>query len=218
MIMRNDHPSMVREPVDAVERGVSARSERRSTTTQTVIVRAAGICFARWGVPRTKMGDIARELGIARPSLYRFYDSKQALVHAVMLAEHQQLNDLRRRAISLEGPVVEIILASIAIGWRLVKLDAGTRFLADPDNFEMAATLRASAEMGRIRRSFWFDVFDHGRSRGELRADLDNEELLLWVTSVQAMFLEDAATFPDEDSVREAVRRFVIPALVVGCA
>jgi AcrR family transcriptional regulator len=190
-------------------------TERRtSAELQAAILEAAQTCFARWGVQRTKMGDIAKELGIARPNLYRFYPSKQALVLEVMLISHRDVNEERRRTVKLRGPVSEVIIESVLVGWRRMVKDEEIRYLNDPDNFALSAMLRTSDEMVEVRRDYWFPVFDYGRGRGEIREDLDNDDLMFWLTVVQAIFLEDTTTFPDEDSVRSAVEQFVLPALL----
>jgi AcrR family transcriptional regulator len=182
------------------------------------ILSAARRCFTRWGVQRTKMGDIARELGIARPNLYRFYDSKQSLVLAVMLEEHRALNEERRRTIEFHGPVAGVIVQAVLVGWRRAVTNEQMRVLNVPENFALASVLRAVPEMIDVRKDYWFAVFDYGRARGEIRADLDNEDLMFWLTAVQATFLEDAATFPDEDAVEDTVVRFVLPALLESSA
>jgi AcrR family transcriptional regulator len=53
------------------------------------IITAAQTVFLRYGFKRTTMGDIAKEAGISRPSLYLSYESKEALFAAV--AEHMYL-------------------------------------------------------------------------------------------------------------------------------
>ena len=45
------------------------------------IVEAAMRCFDTWGVERTRMGDIATEADVARPTLYRYFPNKEALVN-----------------------------------------------------------------------------------------------------------------------------------------
>jgi aryl-alcohol dehydrogenase-like predicted oxidoreductase len=66
--------------------GDVADGERRDR-----IAGAAARCFARWGYIRTRMEDIAREAGIARPALYRYYAGKEALLLEVLVRHIEQL-------------------------------------------------------------------------------------------------------------------------------
>jgi len=62
------------------------------------IAGAAARCFARWGYIRTRMEDIAREAGIARPALYRYYAGKEALLLEVLVRHiEQRAAELHRR-------------------------------------------------------------------------------------------------------------------------
>jgi AcrR family transcriptional regulator len=48
------------------------------------ILQAAQSVFARYGVNKTTMNDIAREAGIARQTLYNAYPSKEAVLRATL--------------------------------------------------------------------------------------------------------------------------------------
>src|SRR3954451_1838368 len=52
------------------------------------ITEAALRCFARWGIGKTTLDDVAREAGYSRATVYRFFPGgKEALVDAVARAE-----------------------------------------------------------------------------------------------------------------------------------
>lgn len=48
------------------------------------ILQAAQVVFARYGVSKTTMNDIAREAGVARQTLYNTYPSKEAVLRAAL--------------------------------------------------------------------------------------------------------------------------------------
>lgn len=48
------------------------------------IVKAAWAMFARYGFAKTTMSDIAREAGVARQTVYNAFDSKEAILRAVV--------------------------------------------------------------------------------------------------------------------------------------
>src|SRR3546814_12924134 len=59
-------------------RGKSATAKE---SPADAIVDAAARCFQRWGIARTRIEDIASEVGIVRPHIYRHFESKEAIVH-----------------------------------------------------------------------------------------------------------------------------------------
>lgn len=48
------------------------------------LLKAAQVVFARYGVSKTTMNDIAREAGVARQTLYNAYPSKEAVLRATL--------------------------------------------------------------------------------------------------------------------------------------
>ncbi|MEI8001418.1 MAG: helix-turn-helix domain-containing protein [Actinomycetes bacterium] len=58
-----------------------------TTTTGIGPAEATLACIARSGVARVTVGDIAREAGVSRSTLYRVFPSKRALVDAAIAGE-----------------------------------------------------------------------------------------------------------------------------------
>lgn len=81
------------------------------------ILDAAGVCFARRGVARTSMGDIATEAGCSRPTVYRYFSDRDALRQAFMHREARRLSHSVATAISnIDDPaqrMVEAVLTSL---------------------------------------------------------------------------------------------------------
>jgi AcrR family transcriptional regulator len=81
------------------------------------ILDAAGNCFVRQGVAHTSIGDIAREAGCSRPTVYRYFSDRDALRQSFMHREARQLGQTVANAIrDIEDPgqrLVEAILHSL---------------------------------------------------------------------------------------------------------
>lgn len=72
------------------------RDERPSKSKTDVILDAAQQLFAHFGYRRTAMEDIAREAGVAKGTLYLYFDSKEAVfraMHARTIAEVWRMCD-----------------------------------------------------------------------------------------------------------------------------
>jgi len=52
--------------------------------TRTIIVEAAMICFARNGYAHTTIRDIAKQAGVSTGLMYHYFESKEALLEAVL--------------------------------------------------------------------------------------------------------------------------------------
>jgi AcrR family transcriptional regulator len=63
------------------------------------IIRAAAELFSRYGFKKTTLGDIAERSGLAKPSLYHYFQSKEELISAVVSQESHALLDLMRSAV-----------------------------------------------------------------------------------------------------------------------
>src|SRR5579884_535271 len=55
------------------------------------LLDAADACFARYGVVKTTMADVAAEAGISRATLYRYFGDRDQLILGVLLREARGL-------------------------------------------------------------------------------------------------------------------------------
>lgn len=62
----------------------------RQSERQERILDAAKTCFVRTGFDRTTMQDIAREAAMSSPNIYRYFESKEALVLGLAERDGQQ--------------------------------------------------------------------------------------------------------------------------------
>ncbi|HEV7685272.1 MAG TPA: helix-turn-helix domain-containing protein, partial [Acidimicrobiia bacterium] len=162
-----------------------AEADRRSA-----IVAAARQCFQKWGLARTRMDDIAQGVGIVRPNLYRYFPSKEAVAAAVSAEESRRINDIRRERLPIEGPVGDLIAASIVLGLQLALEDEYIVDLLRMENRDLVPETIAAAT---VRYEYWQPVFEHGRARGELRSDLSDDDLIRWLSTVQLHFRSQRA-------------------------
>ncbi|MET0909818.1 MAG: helix-turn-helix domain-containing protein, partial [Ilumatobacteraceae bacterium] len=170
------------------------------------IVEAARYCFRTQGVERTRMDDVARVVGIARPNLYRYVSNKDALVALVVIAETKKTDEMRRRLLPIEGPVGPLIVESLALGVELAREDDVLLALSTGSR-PASASLIGPHGKDLPRASYWFPIFDHGRERGELRDDLTNDEIRRWIGLMTMLFIQRDDMFPDTETIRHHAQR-----------
>ena len=79
------------------------------------ILDAAGRCFARDGVGATSIGAIAREAGCSRPTIYRYFDDREALRTAFVHREARRLgSEIAAELRSVRSPRRRLVAAVLA--------------------------------------------------------------------------------------------------------
>lgn len=79
---------------------------------EAAILRAAFECFARYGLRRTSMADIAAGAGMSRPALYLHYAGKEDIFNALVRFHFETAEKAVERVLSRPGPAHEVLLAA----------------------------------------------------------------------------------------------------------
>jgi AcrR family transcriptional regulator len=82
-----------------------------SQTNREKIVETASDLIERDGVENLSLNSVAAELGIKAPSLYRYVESKDALLHAVIEQTYMKLFEVYDAALEeVDGGPIEVLL------------------------------------------------------------------------------------------------------------
>ena len=81
----------------------SVRPEPANRGTREAIEAVAARCFAEHGYHRTRLHEIAEEVGIQKASIFHHFAGKKALYRAVLENGHGQTEAIIRRALASEG-------------------------------------------------------------------------------------------------------------------
>jgi AcrR family transcriptional regulator len=179
------------------------------------IVAAAASCFGRWCYVRTRMEDIAREAGIARPQLYRYFPGKEALLLEVMLRHIENRGRQLHAQLPCEGPAGPLLLQ--AFMWGVTATDDREvieQILGVEVVHETARLIAESAEVRATMADYWRPYLEHAQARGELRPGVDLEHAVRWLTLIRFTFLSLPELVPPETEVVDYLRTFVIGAIV----
>jgi AcrR family transcriptional regulator len=179
--------------------------------SRTTIVEHAARCFERYGVHRTRMADIADGAGISRQALYRMFPNRQSVLDAVV---QQHVDDF---VVKLQP----ILLACdtfaeelVETGVQVIRIVRETPDLLDlslePAGQASRFLLRPGTVAGKLSQGVWQPVIDRGRERGEVRADLVDQDFIEWVSTTMLMYglREDIPL----DQIRVLLRSFLVPA------
>ncbi len=159
------------------------------------------------------MDDVASEVGLSRPSVYRYFADRDDLLIELIVRHARALLDRARKSIarqsSLPDQIVETVLYTADHGRR----DPLTRHVIDPDGTSLGKRMIASGTTETIRAEMWDPVLDAAVANNELPPGLRRSEIHLWLGDVTVMVmrgLEDGEG--DVRRYRSILRRFVVPA------
>ncbi|MGZ3419178.1 MAG: TetR/AcrR family transcriptional regulator [Polyangiales bacterium] len=99
------------------------------------IVRAATTLFNRYGFKRTSVDLLAREAGVAKPTVYAYFDDKEAIFRAVVEHVCDELEAAARAASESDAPIEERVAAMLSAKftryWELVHASPHAQELID---------------------------------------------------------------------------------------
>ncbi|MBA9007693.1 TetR/AcrR family transcriptional regulator [Thermomonospora cellulosilytica] len=187
-------------------------------STRERIIDAAESCFARYGVAKTTVEDIAAAAGLSRATVYRSVSGgRDELILAVMLREVQRfldrLADRLRRERSVPDAVVEGIVDAVS---HIRGQPHMMQFLVPEAAGHAHAVLTGSAEriLG-LCRDYVRPYFAAAQRDGRIRAGIEVEgtvEFLFRIITSLIVLERDR----DPDDTRNFLRSYVVPVIVGG--
>jgi AcrR family transcriptional regulator len=139
------------------------------------ILRRAAELFARQGVARTSMEDIAAAVGIKREGIYYYFKNRSDILLEIILPQSRSLLLSLQRIMRSNESSMEKLQAAIE-----VHLDA-----FNPSYIEMSVALKEQHfdldddRMNELRTvwdsygNLWSDLIRAGQQRGEFNSDID---------------------------------------------
>jgi AcrR family transcriptional regulator len=177
------------------------------------ILAAAERCIDRHGIRKTTMDDIACEVGLSRPSVYRYFADRDDLLIELITRHARALLDRARKSIARQSSLPDQIVESVLYTAEHARRDPLTRHIIDPDATSLGRRMIASGTTEMMRAEMWDPVLDAALANNELPPGLPRSDIHLWLGDVTLMVmrgLEDGEG--DVRRYRSIVRRFVVPA------
>lgn len=179
------------------------------------ILLAAQTVFVRYGVAKTTMDDVAREVGVSRPTVYRYFKDRDALISALIEMRSRMLFGRAREVIdgypTFDDQVVEGLVFLLEHGQR----DPIVSALVNPEHMDKVLALVDGSDFAtRLMVEMWEPILLAARERGDLRADVDIEAVSEWFAMLQVVLVGRRDLAPNSDPTHRALfRNFVLPAL-----
>lgn len=189
-------------------------SENEDPAPPERVIAAARRCFARYGVDRTTMHDIAKETGIGRTGVYRLGLTRRQITDAAIVTRLRELGEGIRPIADRDAPFDELLLETSIATVDVARSDPELRHLLDTTATVSLHRLITGHEssMHRIVLDVLGPMLRRARARGEIRPEVSDDRAVEWLRGVYLMLIlrEDL----DADAERALVADFVLPSLV----
>lgn len=185
-------------------------------STQERILRAAYDCFEQYGIGKTTIENIASRAEVSRPTVYKYYPSKEAILDEISVRETWRVNSEVRRRLVRSDDFAAFLTDTLLLVVRLANENIYIRRMVESIEFQQSV-ISPSSLMQQLQRTWWANLFEQAIARGDIAADLDVEEIIYWLARAQSMLmLQLASPDVDEAQSRRFVRRFIVQPLLAG--
>ena len=201
--------------VVGVARGRGRRNIGTNAEDAKELLKQAAIrCVERHGVLKTTMDDIAREAGVSRPSVYRYFQDRDDILLTVFAERSRALLVRAHRYMakqpSFKDALVEGLLYIADHGRR----DPFARHLITADDARFTQGLIVATGTARdSAKEFWQPVFEQAADDGELAEGLDEDLAYRWLADVGLLLMAHLDRGDETvEQLRAQLQAFVLPA------
>ncbi|MEE2061681.1 TetR/AcrR family transcriptional regulator [Rhodococcus artemisiae] len=184
------------------------------------ILKAAESVFRRYGVLKTTMDDIAKEAGVSRPTVYRYFGDRDTLITALIEARSRRLFDKARAYLRERETFAEQVVDGLVFLVEHGRQDPIVRLIVSPEHMDLATALVGSTGLAaRLTQEMWAPLLDEARRRGEIREGLTDAEICQWIALVELILVGRMDFSSDGDPEnRRMLTNFLLPSIVTEAA
>lgn len=181
------------------------------------LVDAAERCFAKFGVAKTTLEDVAGEAGVSRATVYRYFEGgRDEIILGVVLREARSFLEGLQRRLQRESTLADSIVEGVLYTVASVRKNDHLALLFAPEvKGETTAIAGASTALFEITTDFLRPIFEQARVDNQMRPGVEAEDaaefvlrMILSMLSVSGPRVRSAA------KEREFVLRFVAGAIL----
>jgi AcrR family transcriptional regulator len=177
------------------------------------ILAAAERCIDRHGIRKTTMDDIASEVGLSRPSVYRYFADRDDLLIELNIRHARELISRTHKSMSRHGSFSDRIIEGVLYIADNGRRDPLTRHFMDPDATSLGRRMISSGTSEMLRAELFDPYLDAAVADSDLPQGVARTDFHLWLGDLSKMVmrgLEDGEG--DIKRYRSILRRFAAPA------
>jgi AcrR family transcriptional regulator len=189
------------------------RASQRSEQTRQRISDAAGACVKRWGIEKTSLNDIARQAGLTRPTVYAYFDNREAIFHAAMLQSAYRFGEALLDHVQAWATPAERMVEAFLFCLRELPREPHLGLISDQRLAAIVNDQALSTPEGRDLCRSLFTVLLAGRE--DLLGEVD-EIAEISVRLLLSLLTLSGPVERGEEALRGLLQRRLLPALGLG--
>ncbi|MDX1697021.1 MAG: TetR/AcrR family transcriptional regulator [Thiohalobacterales bacterium] len=196
-----------------------SRTNTKARKTLNRILDAALSCYEESGINGTRLEDVARTAQIGRTTLYRYVKNRDDLLSQVVMRDAEEQRKEMQLINQYANSLADSILDSAVHVLRGRRNRPINKLLFGEDGDSLSRVNLSPASIYALTESLLAPQFADAVARGEIREGVTLEAAAHWLARVMLSLV----TFPeefidDEEALRQFVRQFIIPSLIVDNA
>jgi AcrR family transcriptional regulator len=165
------------------------------------------------------MDDIASEVGLSRPSVYRYFADRDDLLVELNTQHGRALVGRAHQSISWQSSLPDQVVESILYVADHARRDPIMRHSLDPDGTSLGRRMITSGTAEMLIAEWWDPLLDSAVANNELPPGLPRTDIHLWLGNVAKTVMRGLQDGDgDVKRYRSILRRFVAPAFISAIA
>jgi len=180
---------------------------------ENIVLSAASI-IEKVGIDKLRLDEVAKAAGCARPTLYRYFNSKAELITAVLF-HYTMLNaeEITKHIEQFDAPTTRLV-EIIYYGANNLRSNPVFKMFLESRNSSQFARLSLKAIPELLDKYLNAELLDGMETSLSLKSGISRQELFTWLV-MQVYALADYEILGDSpEQAREFIRKFMIPGLV----
>jgi TetR/AcrR family transcriptional regulator len=180
------------------------------------LLEAARRCIVRRGSARIRMAEVAQEAGVARSTVYRYFQSRDDLIIGMFLSQIDAALEKVVARLADPGDAASCIPELVLGPNSFIEGSPVNEALFSPGSSDMVVSLELGSEplINASYRHFG-PLLESWQATGQLHADLNLRDTVAWIGTVSLMLLTPRWRDRPEAARREFLDRYLVRALVV---
>lgn len=181
--------------------------------TRTRLVDAAEAIVRDKGAAALRLDGVAELAGLHRTSVYRYFDSKEELLTAVVVQATLRLGMEVVAELGPDAPPERFLVDGLAMALASIAHDPVHRSLLSPSATEAVARVSGRVLTEGLR-PLVEPMFDAAAHAGALRRGVTPDSALRWLQIVATGLLRAPAELRDPDELVDLLELMLVPALL----
>lgn len=154
------------------------------------IIAAARRCYQSVGIQRTTMANIADEANVVRATLYRYFKTKESILRAVFFVEVEDFLQAFKSSVTTYTGFCDYLTQFLLFSLQQAPdTPIHRQFFSEDSALWVSREYLADDSALGLTVSLLEEPFRIAQGMGEIRGDLDIEQLVEWIARVLISFI-----------------------------